>query len=104
LLNKKIRNTIEINGKQYLPIEREEKKKKSFLNGKMGLMLMAYGMVGAGMCGSSRTVERPQVDIVKEFGLIEQKKSQLTRSQRDWVCQQFRRNFKEVTEPLVDHI
>jgi hypothetical protein len=38
------------------------------------------------------------VDIVKEFELIQQKKSTLPRSTRNWVIQQFNKAFRQVVE------
>lgn len=36
-------------------------------------------------------------DIVKEYGLIQQKKSNLSKSQRDWIVWKFEKNFKRVS-------
>jgi len=36
----------------------------------------------------------PKVDIIKEYGLIGQKLSKLTRAQREWVIKKFELNFE----------
>ena len=89
---------LEINGKKYRRIEPKTKKEYPASTSRMlGIMSISFSMYG----GSTRRggePERPQVDIVKEFELIEQKKSFLSSNQRRWVVQQFHKNFKEVTE------
>jgi len=90
---------IEINGTKY--IERQAEKPNSRLGGKMGLLLgmaaMFGGMMGD-MMGDIKEPERPDVNIVEEYKLIQQKKSQLSRSQRDWVEYTFNKHFKEYTK------
>lgn len=36
------------------------------------------------------------IDIIKEYGLIQQKKSNLTRSQRDWVVYRFNKLYTKI--------
>ena len=43
-----------------------------------------------------KTPKRPDVDIVSEFELIQQKKSQLSKSQRDWVVSEFNKLYEKV--------
>jgi hypothetical protein len=52
---------------------------------------MAFGMM-SGM--TTKTPERPNIDIVYEYGLIQQKKSKLSLSQRKWVISQFNKNYE----------
>ena len=92
---------LEINGKKYRRIEPKTKKESPASTSRMlgiaMMMAISFSMYG----GSTRRgyeSERPQVDIVKEFELIEQKKSFLSSNQRRWVVQQFHKNFKEVSE------
>lgn len=40
--------------------------------------------------------ERPKVNIIDEFKLIQEKKSKLSRNDREWVVFQFNRNFELV--------
>jgi hypothetical protein len=42
--------------------------------------------------------ERPEVDLICEFRLIQEKRSKLSRSDREWVVRQFNSKFKEVKE------
>lgn len=87
-------NTIEINGITYQ--QKEQPKRKPMSKTLMSLMLMAemsYGMYG----GGNKHKETPKVNIVKEYGLIQQKKSNLSKSERDWVVWQFERNFERVS-------
>jgi hypothetical protein len=46
---------------------------------------------------STPAKKRPNLDIVKEYALIQQKKSLLTKSQRDWVVFQFESKYELVT-------
>lgn len=42
--------------------------------------------------------ERPNINLIEEYELIQQKKSKLSRSDRDWVEYQFHRNFIKVED------
>ena len=88
-------NTIEINGIKYQ--QKEHEKRKPMSKTLMALMVMSEMANGYGMYGNSKPKENPKVDIVKEFGLIQQKKSNLSKSERDWVVWQFERNFERVS-------
>ena len=85
---------IEINGIKYR--QKEQPKRKPMSKTLMAMMVMAEMAEGYGMGGSSRQKETPNVDIVKEYELIQQKKSNLSKSQRDWVIWQFEKNFERV--------
>lgn len=102
-------DTFEINGVRYKPVESEVRKHKSnkkYLNsrmlGIMGLASMIYAPYMNDMySGLGRSYQRqlPEgTDIVKEFGLIQQKKSKLSKWERDTVVHIFRRNFNVVEE------
>lgn len=93
--------SFELNGKSYQPIVRETKSNlmKSKMGSKVFSLMMAYGMMG-GFSGGNEP-QRPDVDIVEEYGLIELKKSTLSKSQRDWVAYQFKKNFKEIQPNVV---
>lgn len=80
--NKTDMNTLEINGVKY----REKEKQKPMSKALMSLMVMS----------GIASKENPKVDIVKEYGLIQHKRSRLSRSQRDWVVWQFEKNFERV--------
>ena len=45
---------------------------------------------------SKKPKETHQVDIVKEYGLIQRKESTLSKSQREWVVLQFEKHFERV--------
>ncbi|MFA6889283.1 MAG: hypothetical protein WC254_07350 [Candidatus Woesearchaeota archaeon] len=84
---------VEVNGEQYESIERKSPKMSSKM-----MSILAMGMIMSGNSfGGYKEPERPQVDIVKEYELIQQKKSNLTKAQRNWVVHQFESNFKKIT-------
>ena len=60
----------------------------------MTTMLMMAAAFGSLDPYAKKPKQTPQVDIVKEYGLIQQKKSNLSRSQREWVVWQFEKNFE----------
>lgn len=77
-------NIVEVNGIKYT--QKEQPKKR--------LNPMIMGMIYGGLNFINK--ERPKVDIVKEYGLIQEKKSNLSRSNRDWVVSQFEKNFTKL--------
>lgn len=83
---------IEINGIQY---ESAMKPKYSRDSDMAASILTIIASMHSGFRGFKKQ-ERPNVDIVKEFELIELKKSNLSRSERDWVVKQFKSNFTQV--------
>ena len=90
---------IEINGLIY-----ESKKidvKETDKVSKMSTMLLgiaSYMFIGQGHLGSSKMQKstEPKVNLIDEFGLIQNKQSKLSRKDRNWVIFQFNRNFKLV--------
>lgn len=85
---------IEINGVKYQ--QKEQPKRKPMSKALITMMLMGEMAGGFGIGGGSRQKETPNVDIIKEYGLIQQKKSGLSKSQRDWVVWQFEKNFEPI--------
>ena len=86
---------IEVNGITYI-----EKKQSSggYLSPRLRalfMMTLAFGSLSYGM--GLKQKERPEVNIIEEFGLIELKKSNLSKNNRDWVVRQFNSRF-EVAE------
>lgn len=74
---------IEINGIKYEQIERSRSKA---LGGRMGAMLiMMAATMTMNTSGRGGKEGPPEVDIVEEFALIQQKKSKLSKAHRDWV-------------------
>ena len=85
---------IEINGVKY---QQKEQPKSKPISKTMATMLMMASAFGSLDPYAKKPKETPKVDIVKEYGLIQQKISNLSKSQRDWVVWQFEKNFEPVT-------
>jgi hypothetical protein len=86
---------IEINGLKYQLKEQNKTQITRF--SRVSTMLIGRAMMfgGQGNVGTSRKQrERPKVNLVSEFELIQNKKSKLSKNDRDWVEFQFHRNFK----------
>jgi ABC-type branched-subunit amino acid transport system substrate-binding protein len=86
---------IEINGTQYEQINRQSKSAYSKFGTMTALLVSLMPTSIHGVNSYSR--KRPNVDIVEEYKLILQKKSTLSKSDRDWVVGTFKYNFREVT-------
>lgn len=86
-------NSFMVNGKRY--IEREEcSNRYPRFSSVMTRLLVDTAINQVNRCGA---VGQPvECDIIKEFGLIKQKKSNLTASQREWVVYQFNKLYEEV--------
>ena len=85
-------NIVEVNGVQYSQNEQPERKRG--MSSKMMAILAMEMAMGAYMgMGGGYTRKRPNVDIVEEYGLIQQKKSKLSKNDRDWVVYTFERNY-----------
>lgn len=57
---------------------------------------MAEIMGGGFMGGRKKSRQRPDVNIVEEYRLIQNKKSRLSKSERDWVVYEFESTFTKV--------
>lgn len=84
---------IDINGTKY--IKREQKSKgTSLMNSRIGIFIGMAMMMG----GSSQTKRKSDslvnIDIVEEFRLIQNKKSNLSANQRKVVVNRFHRLYK----------
>lgn len=92
---------IEIDGDQYEYIEKEQKKSNSKI-----LPLFATALILGGTPLYPQARIRPDVIIVEEYIKIKNKKSSLSRSDRDWVEDQFHLHFKKVekTESALDSL
>lgn len=96
---------IEINGIKYRQKEQPPKRNLPQSKTLMMLMTMAAMADGFGMFGVpayKKEKEMPKVDIIKEYELIQQKKSNLSRSQRDWIIWQFEKNFEPISNDNQD--
>ena len=85
---------LEINGIRYAEIEKQPKQQMSSSMARVVVMATMFGAMGGNEV--SKTRERPSVDLIKEFELIQQKKSKLPRNDRDWVVFQFNKRFKQL--------
>lgn len=83
---------LEINGIRYAEIEKQPKKQMSRSMTRIMMMATMFGAMGGSEV--SKTRKRPSVDLIKEFELIQQKKSKLSRNDRDWVVFQFNKRFR----------
>ncbi len=87
-----------INGIEYERIQHETKPSRKGTSRMLALASMMAMMGGAGMMdygSSSYSRGLPSnIDIVKEFELIQQKKSNLSKWERDQVVHIFNQNFK----------
>lgn len=85
--------TVTVNGVDYEAIERENKYNKQFST----IMAMAAAMGSMAGFGGGYERKLPQgIDIVKEFELIQQKKSRLSKWERDAVEAVFNRTYKQI--------
>ena len=85
---------IDINGVTYQKIEHQQPTKRPSKSIVMlHAMAMAFG--GQGMLGTSKkTQSAPSVNLVAEFRLIQDKKSNLSRSEREYVVREFNKHYK----------
>jgi hypothetical protein len=86
---------IELNGIKYQQIEQPKRKPMTKTMLSMLMMAEAFNSLDP---FNKKPKATPKVDIVKEFGLIQLKKSNLSRNQREWVVWQFNKNFKPITQ------
>lgn len=84
---------VEVNGVKY----RERNPERHInLPSRLHSIIMIANAFAAFDPFAPKTKERPKVDLVKEFELIQNKKSKLSRRNRDWVEHQFHQNFIKV--------
>lgn len=87
--------TIEINGITYQ--QKEQLKRKPISKTMAAILMMANAYEYINPYSTPNNQEKQlDIDIVKEYGLIQQKKSNLSRSQREWVVWQFEKTFEKV--------
>lgn len=86
---------ISINGIKYEPTPTPENKQGHGLSAYVGAVLMMYGGMH-GMFGNNTNKAKhlPTRDIVGEFKLIQEKKSNLSRAERELVVREFNKHFR----------
>lgn len=97
-------NSFELHGARYAPIPKEVEQERGYkTKSKVAAMLAATAMVYSpfmdSIYGTGSTYNRKLssgIDIVKEYGLIMQKKSKLSKWERDTVTRIFEQNFQRV--------
>lgn len=89
---------IEINGVLYEPIERETRKPYKGSKTMTMLTTMAYTLGGLGAFGENMYARglSKNIDLIKEYGLIQLKKSSLSSWERKEVTRLFECKFKKV--------
>jgi hypothetical protein len=91
--------TVEVNGVKYSKIEKTPNK---YVNKRilpiLGIMGMFGGVEYGRRQGNDGGVPDKKIDIVKEYELIQLKKSNLSRSQREWAVRQFEKNYQKIEE------
>lgn len=85
---------IEINGLKYR--QKEQNKQQIARQSRMSVMLLSMAMMVEGYGVSKRQRETPKVNIIEEFKLIQEKKSNLSRKDREYVISVFNKNFELV--------
>ena len=87
------KKVIEINGIMY---ERRERDIPSKRSGRITALMAGAMLMGGGMPSIGMNRKRPVVNIEEEFELIQKKQSKLARNDRDWVCNQFLYDWKQI--------
>ena len=99
---KRHRDTFDVNGVEYTPIVREQKinRKLHRLETLASVLMPSIPYINpyAGEQVRHNRQLPEDTNIIKEYGLVQQKKSKLSRWERDAVVSVFERNFKKVTE------
>lgn len=84
-----------INGNTYREKELPNTSKGRYAMRYLGIEILAMSMLAS---SSSGKASPPNVNIITEFELIQQKKSNLSKSQRDWVVSQFNKRFELIQQ------
>lgn len=85
---------VEVNGVKYIKNEHKSRGGSRLFQ----MTMMAAAISGAGFGDKPSPIAG--VDIVKEYGLIQQKKSRLSANQRARVVYEFERNFSKLKDTL----
>lgn len=85
---------FEVNGVLYEPIEHEHSRRPSSINKFVALTMAIAPMMNLESSGYQR--KPPNVNIIDEYALIQQKKSNLSKWDRDCVVRIFESHYKQV--------
>lgn len=81
-------NRVTVNGVEYEKVETPKRDSK--------FTYIEYLLSQFYISKNSGKSSKPNVNLVDEFELIQNKQSKLSRSNRDWVVSQFNKHFKPV--------
>lgn len=91
---------IEINGQMYRPIPEKQVKNVA---GRMNILSYLIAMTDMATMydtppylNEPKKLPPPRINIIEEYGLIQLKKSKLSKRERDWVVGQFESKFEKV--------
>ena len=87
---------FEINGIKYTEIKREPRKTINKTLATALIMTQAFAFLDPKMNPIKEDISYSNEFLIKEYELIQNKKSNLSKSQRDNVVFQFERNFKKI--------
>lgn len=87
---------VDINGVKYVRKEKERPRSRSGSRMLTTMMAMATMMGGVHGMTSGRDTSPPAVDVPEEYALIQLKKSNLSKAQREWVVRNFEANYKKL--------
>lgn len=88
---------IEINGTKYKKLESKSNSNIKKMSSSVTRALMVatmFSSMSGNNTGSKK--QRPYVNIVEEFELIQLKKSKLPRNHRDWVVREFNKKYQKI--------
>ncbi len=88
-------NSFDIGGVRYAPIEQQKSGLSKNMMGILAVASMFAPVAGYGLSNKVRILPRG-TDIIEEFKLIQEKKSNLGKWERDQVVHIFNKNFKKV--------
>ncbi len=86
---------VEINGIKY---KQKQHPKQKPMGKTMSSWLMMANVFAMTDPLFKKPKQMPSIDIVKEYGLIQRKKSNLSANQRKWVVWQFTENFEKISK------
>ena len=90
--------SFELNGVTYVQVEKETPKKSHYKASRLMMFAQMFSASVYNIGGNSYSRQLPEnINIIKEYGLIQNKKSRLSRWEREVVVNIFETNFKPIT-------